>query len=198
MTGHAVSDPTPDEGMKMNHDDKVCKVVHVSMLKRHGGRYPFMTETNSLEDLRKRVLGSPGGPKYNGLGEGYTQSNAEQLAPLGEQEQFDLARITGIIYNSLLKNKGNYIMFISSTKQRNRFSNLNFQYGLNKTVNGIGNLNNVVNGSLLRFHEDCNRYDTLKGSDDNEIYTKSPECSTIRDNLQDKLGLEHISSGTFV
>ena len=89
-------------------------------------------------------------------------------------------------------------MFISSTKQRNRFSNLNFHYGLNKTVNGTGNLNNVVNGSLFRFHEDCNRYDTLKGSDENEIYTKRPEFSTIRDNLQDKLGLEHISSGTFV
>lgn len=192
-----VEEPVENEEYEISSDGEVCKAVHVSMLVRHGARYPYSDELDVLDGLLKKLLVVP---KYKNIldwASRYTRDQAEKLVPTGAEEQFNIGRRTGLRFYSLLKNKGNLVKYVSSNEERNIKSSENFYKGLSDVVDGLGSFNNVVNASLLRYYYNCDAFKANIDREECRNYKHTPGFVQVINKLKASLGTETISIGMF-
>lgn len=193
-----VNEPAKDEEYDLSSGGEVCKAVHVSMLVRHGARYPYVDETGIMNGLLDKLRALPDGPKYQDIvdwGTRYDMTKAENLVSAGAEEQFNVGRRTGLRFKSLLQNKGQYIKYLSSTEERNIQSSKKFYDGLSDVVSNIGSFRNNVNASLLRYHDDCKTLESIANKEECRKYHSTSEFKNLQDKLQSSLGLQSVSQG---
>lgn len=196
-----VKKPSLNEEFEKLEDNKVCKAIQVNMLVRHGARYPFKADSQQIASLRDRLLRINDGPKYKDVQNWkfeYTQEIAEDLVPEGEEAQERIGQRTGIKFERLFRNKGQYLKFVSSTKSRNSDSSFHFYKGLNESVGSIGQFEEEINGSLLRFFDNCDNFKNQLNNEQSEKYENGNEFLKIKEKLQSQLGLDIISAGKFM
>lgn len=186
-------EPSDNERYELDIDGRTCKAVHVTVLARHGARYPLEDATKQIESLRERLLSLPTGPLYHDVKNWtleYTPDNAGKLVSEGAKEQYALGQRIGKRFRSLFENKRNYLKFMSSTEQRNTKSSERFYSGLNNTVSGIGPFSNEVNAAVLKYHVDCANYEDKMDLSEYKQYESTPEFSDIEVKLEKSLGIE--------
>lgn len=191
-------EPTPDAGYTVNWNGETCKAVHVSMLVRHGARYPLEDETPKIQNLRQRLLQVTNGPRFEDVKNwitDFTSENTGKLVQTGASEQFSIGRRTGLKFKTLFENNAQSLKFLSSTQQRNTESSAKFYDGLSSAVSGIEGYQNSINGSLLRFYESCNKYHTRINLEESKAYADTKDFSQLKAKLANSLGLSDLSTG---
>lgn len=188
---HGNEDPEVDEIYTINEGSGVCRAVQVNMLRRHGARYPSHEKTQEIAELYTRLIQSSVELDMEDVNT-YGRLEAGQLAVAGQEEQHGLGRRTGLRFQSLLRNNGQYIKFMSSSRERAVDSSLNFYEGLNSTVEGLESFDNDVNDSLIRFYDGCENYETQV--EENEAlfveyanFEKTSEFIYVKEKLERKL-----------
>lgn len=194
-----ISEPKADASYEKIVDNKVCTAVHINMLVRHGARYPFVEDIRRMETLRQKLTALGDGPGHKAVvnwGSRYTVDGAERLSPQGAAEQYQIGRRIGLRFNSLLRNKGQYVKYVSSTKERNEHSMANFYAGLNSSVEDIGAFQTQINGSLLRYFENCPNFEGMLHKEECRKYSKRPEFMDVQTKLKTRLGIDDLTPGS--
>ena len=194
---HHTPEPAVDGEYEKTDGNDTCKAAQVYMVLRHGSRYPSDGTMEVIDKLLMALEEVEDGPFYQSVQNypsNYTMDLAGMLAPLGEQEQYDIGRRTLIKLRTLFENNGQYLKFVSSTRPRNTASSIKFYEGLNSTVIGIGDFDHVVNATLTHYYSGCDNYDILVEENETHMmeflaYEKTDEFVFIKENLTSSLGL---------
>lgn len=191
-------DSSDDYEYEHTTETEECRAVHVSMMVRHGARYPFEEENEIIKPFIEKIRSFPQSPLYenvvNWAYDDYLKKE-EQLCSIGAQEQFQIGLRTGKRFKSLFANKGQYLKFMSSTSSRNIDSSREFFKGLTNSVEDEMEFKNEVNGNLLRLYQRCSNYDALLDNTQTEAYRNSPSFSIVRETLQRRLKVS-LTAGT--
>ena len=186
-----IEEPATDEHFEQRVDNKVCRAIHVNMLRRHGARYPSNGKTQEIAELYVKLIQASNELDLVDINS-YGKDQASQLAPIGQQEQFGIGRRTGIRFQSLLKNHGEHVVFMSSSRTRAVDSSTQFYLGLNTTLTGLSPLVNEVNDKLIRFYDGCDNYENQVEENEAQfieytMFETTPEFVQVKNKLESKL-----------
>lgn len=193
-------EPSVDEGTHVPVNSKLCKAIHVSMVVRHGARYPSDSATEEIADLQRHLLHYENGPKFKEVSNWvspYREELASDLAPMGEKEQSDIGRRIAKKYQTLFTNSGQYVKFVSSSKERALDSSLSFYNGMKGVLTSIWRYKNQVNNSITRFYDGCENYERQVEDNDTHFaefikFDETKEFLSIMRSLKTKLGLDSL------
>lgn len=159
---HQISDPAVDAEYVKIDGDNTCKAAHIYMVTRHGSRWPTDGSTDEINELVTFLKSNVTGQHQQAVQDwnlDYNQTYAEHLCDVGIQEQLDIGRRVGLKLKTLLTRQKENLKFVSSAKDRNIDSTINFHKGLNETLDNIGALVNEINVTLMRYYDDCTNYE---------------------------------------
>lgn len=154
-----------------------CEPLHISMVLRHGTRYPSLNDVEKIDKMLKvveeAVTSSMGTMQIGELRlpwkNLFTHTNDKLLTTVGEREMFDIAK-------ELLRRFPNLLLhpyepqkfdFISTGTTRASQSAMAFAYGLFEGRGGLGTnrfqpvailSKSIDNDPLLRFFDVCPKY----------------------------------------
>lgn len=151
-----------DHGTDVMFQNESCNAVHISMVVRHGARYPGPDTTLHIADLQDKLLKFKGAGKFTELDtwvNPFNTDNANELVAVGQKELYDFGYRTGMRFNALFKSGAQNVQFISSSKTRAIDSSKFFYEGMKQLHKNIGDHGNEVNDALLRFYDGCENYE---------------------------------------
>lgn len=199
---HDTQEPPIDEGTHKSVNNKLCKVIQVSNVARHGARYPTISATEDIEDLREHLLKFDNSPLFQDISawvSSYPREKSGELAPVGEKEQFGLGRRNALKFQTLFQNSGQFVKFVSSSKARALDSSVSFYNGMRTLVPNIRRYKNEVNNSITRFWDGCENYEEQVDDNDDHFeefadYEETPEFKTIVKAVTARFGLDSLLS----
>ena len=191
-------EPALNSGTHTGVNNKLCKAIHVSMVVRHGARFPSGGATEEITDLHEHLLHYSDSPQFKNIStwvSPYTEEMSGELAPAGEKEQHGLGRRAALKFEALFNNGAEYMWFVSSSKDRARDSSANFYNGMKSVLSNTWRYKNELNNSIMRFYDGCENYD--KQVDDNDTHFRefirfddTPQFVAIRKALEKKLKVD--------
>ncbi|WAQ96753.1 MINP1-like protein [Mya arenaria] len=210
---HSVAQPSENSGFNEVYNDRLCEAVHMSMLLRHGARYPSDGSVEEINDIHERLKDGKSinvFPELETWTSPYTEPLASTLNAEGKEEHRLLGQRTALRFRRLFQRNGQYIRFISSDKQRTRASANSFYGGLYNATGdclygnqrcapptGIANIaptNLTIDDKIIRFYDGCDKYENdIEDNDDYfkefKKYEKTEEFLNITKSIRAKLGL---------
>ncbi|XP_053393575.1 multiple inositol polyphosphate phosphatase 1-like [Mercenaria mercenaria] len=190
------SSATTDDGFMFSTGSKTCNAIHVSMVSRHGARWPSDGDMEDIKELHRNIIESKPSTVYPELDSWiprYNESDEKQLTTEGKKEQEDLGARLGIRFKTLFNNNGKNVKFVSSSKSRTKDSNEYFHKGLSAGVQSVIEYTNEVNDGIVRPYDDCDNYEETVESDENmkefNKFSKSSVLVNIIDSVKEKLGI---------
>ena len=181
-----------------------CRPVHLSMVLRHGSRYPSKGDMRDIGSLLTKLKGIINPSLNITLDEPRKWSDAEpkELTSVGENEQYNIAkrfrdRFPGVFE----KNYWNkYYKFVSSDKPRTARSAMSFAYGLFETRGpaALSKFQPVAitisgpkeNDKLLLPYDACPKYKTdvtERGLGEVKKFKEGPEIRNLTKRLEERL-----------
>lgn len=162
--------PVQNRLMKIALGGRACDAVHVNILSRHGARYTSVNDMRSFTTLQQKLSHTFTNKAFSFINDWvnkYPEDNAELLTDLGYKEMAYLGKFYGKELKSLLNGtvspEGNLLSarFGTTRKTRTQESALWFYKGLTGVLTGqeLSNLKPEVRDSVLRFYENCKRYE---------------------------------------
>lgn len=162
--------PVRDSLVTTSLDGRSCNAVQMNVVSRHAARYTSVNDMRSFTALKQKLQGSFTNEKYNFINSWtnkYPETEAELLTDLGKEEMFYLGSVFGTELHSFLRGtistngSLNSLQFASTRKTRTQESADWFFRGLSSILIGrnITNLKADVRDDILRFYDDCKRYE---------------------------------------
>lgn len=197
---------------------KNCEPLHISMVLRHGTRFPSKKDVGKIDKMLKVVNEAFNSSTYEQKHVGdlrfpwknpFSHSHDKLLAPTGEQEMYDIAKEMIKRFPSLLSRPyyPQEFDFISTGTSRTTQSAMAFAYGLFEGRGRLGpglfqpvavQSRDVNNDPLLRFFDLCPKYLTEVAENDTaffefKTFKHGEEMKTVLQKVLRKMGIS--SSG---
>ncbi|KAL4219882.1 PHOsphatase [Mactra antiquata] len=176
-----------------------CKAVHVNMVLRHGARWPTDSNMEHIEELANKIKENKTSSLFTELdnwANRYDLQNDGKLVQEGMVEQEFIGRNTWMRFQTLFEMYGNkYVKFVSSSKGRCIQSTQSFYNGFYKTMDNKPIFAYEKNNKLMRFYDDCDRYETdVEDNEENfkelRTFEKSRDFQNVIKSVEGRLGLD--------
>ena len=186
--------------MSIQFGGNTCTAIQVNVVSRHGARYTSADDMRAFTTLQNKLKAEMGDQTYSFMNtwtNKYPESQADLLTPLGKEEMDYLGERLGFQLRDLLTNavdgtmfKNSSIKFSVTRKVRTQESAKSFQNGLARSVlrKNDTSMPVVVRDKILRFYEDCKRYDEVTATiPELTKFQNGPEMHMVRDEITAKL-----------
>ncbi|XP_045898332.1 multiple inositol polyphosphate phosphatase 1-like isoform X1 [Micropterus dolomieu] len=179
-----------------------CQEIHLTVIIRHGTRYPTTKNIKGMQQLYNIVLHNASGEE-SWLREiqtqwrmWYTEDMDGRLVQKGVNDLKHLAIRLSKLFPSLIseeKLRGGFFKFITSSKHRCVNSTLSFKAGLTElwAITDM-EFDYAVNDALMRFFDQCTRF--VQEVDNNpsalsevDKFKQGPEMRRVQEKIADRL-----------
>ncbi|XP_078349723.1 multiple inositol polyphosphate phosphatase 1-like [Oculina patagonica] len=196
---------------------KNCESLHISMVLRHGTRYPSRKDVGKIDKMLKVVNEAFNSSTQKRIGDlrfpwknPFSRTHDKLLAPVGEQEMYEIAKEMLKRFPSLLSRPYHPqdFDFISTGTSRASQSAMAFAYGLFEGRGQLGlslfqpvavQSRAIDNDPLLRFFDLCPKYSTEVAENETALleYKKFKHGEEMKNVFQKVLNKMGIHSSAF-
>ena len=190
-------DPITDQGTNVIFKNETCNAVHISMIARHGARYPGSATSKHIAGIRDTFLKSKDAAKLLELNDWvnpYTEDMANELTTVGQNELYDFGQRTGKRFRALFEAGAHNVQFLSSNKPRTIDSSKFFYKGIKQEHTNFGAHNNQLDDKLLRFYDECENFDNDIANKPGYFreaikFEESKDFAAVKEGIKTRLGL---------
>ncbi len=194
------------ESVWSHRPDDGCHPVQISMVIRHGTRYPSSGDTVNAVNLMQRIAGKITNPELIHINEWevpFQQFQPRALSPVGVRELYQLGKRIRSGMNDLFSScPEEHILLQSSSYDRAIDSSKAFKDGF--IADRHKEIPLDIRDDILRYYDDCPKHiHEVLGSKyamkEFHLFKKGSSIKGVAERMQNKLGIhdETFSYGTF-